>query len=100
MGPLLGRSKADNLAIRLDPDAATVERVRDFAELLDPLTMPIPWIAEQLASKLKFSDCLPEEIALSIASTRVADLSGIRRAVAEPIDSVAVEAPAGDQFRH
>jgi hypothetical protein len=88
MGPLLGGSKADNLAIKLDHDAATVERVRDFAELLDPLTMPTPWIAEQLASKLKFSDCLPEEISLSIAEARVADESGTRRAVTEPIDEM------------
>jgi hypothetical protein len=50
--------------------------------------MPTPWIAEQLASKLKFSDCLPEEISLSIAEARVADESGTRRAVTEPIDEM------------
>ena len=99
MGPLLGGAKADNLAIKLDPDAATVEKVRDFAELLDQSTMPTSSIAEQLASKLKFSDCLPEDVALSIAGARVADVSAIRRASAEPIDSVGIEAPAGDETR-
>jgi ATP-dependent Lhr-like helicase len=86
MGPLLGGSKVDNLVIRLDPDVATPERIRQFAASVDPEQLPRPWIAEDLARKLKFADCLPERIAVDVASARVRDLAGIRRVAAEPVD--------------
>ncbi len=93
MGPLVGSPKADNLAIKLDPDQADVAKIRqlvtDLAErgaeegAEDRST---PWIAEQLAQKLKFADCVPEPIALDIAAARVSDPTGIARIMSEPID--------------
>ena len=90
MGPLLGGSKVDNLAIRLDPDRADVVGVRDLVERIartDPDALPQPWIAEDLANKLKFADCLPRTVALDIAAARVSDRQGIARVVTEPVAS-------------
>ena len=76
-----------------DPDQADVAKIRqlvtDLAErgaeegAEDRST---PWIAEQLAQKLKFADCVPEPIALDIAAARVSDPTGIARIMSEPID--------------
>jgi ATP-dependent helicase Lhr and Lhr-like helicase len=88
MGPLLGGSKVDNLTIKLDPDIATVDKVRQFAETVKPDHLPQPWIADDLARKLKFADCLPEHIAIGVASARVRDPVGIRRVAAESVDQV------------
>jgi len=89
MGPMLGGSKVDNLAIKLDSDRADAAKVRDLAGLIadsDLESLPQPWIAEELAKKLKFADCLPETIALDIAAARVSDAEGITRVVNEPVD--------------
>lgn len=88
MGPLLGSSKADNLAIKLSPESGNAEAVRTFAESVDPEELPRPLITEDLARKLKFGDCLPAHIAVDVASARVRDLAGVRRVVGEPVDSV------------
>ena len=93
MGPLLGGAKVDNLAIKLAPGVATAEKIRRFAESVDPEQLPRPWIAEDLARKLKFADCLPEKIAIDVASARVRDIHGIRRVISEPVDQVS--APPG-----
>ena len=49
MGPLVGGVKPDNLAIKLDPDTATAEKIRAFVEHLDPDTIAVSWIATELA---------------------------------------------------
>lgn len=85
MGNLLGGNRPDNLAIKLDPDVATVEKVRAFAGALDPEALPRPWIAETLADKLKFADALPVDVAVNIAAARTADRTGIERVRDESI---------------
>jgi hypothetical protein len=52
--------------------------------------MPQPWIAEDLAAKLKFADCLPGKMALRIAAARVNDRQGITRVVNEEVDAAQV----------
>lgn len=86
MGKLLGGVRPDNLAIKLDPNA-TPDKVRAFAKRLDPEALPVSWIATDLASKLKFADCLPDEVALEVAGARVTDVAGVRRTIGEPIDT-------------
>lgn len=88
MGSLLGSNQPDNLAIKLDPDVATVDKVRAFAAELDPAELPRPWIAETLADKLKFADALPADVAVDIAAARTSDASGIARSTSEPLDGV------------
>jgi hypothetical protein len=86
---MLGGSKVDNLAIKLDPDHADVAGVRELADRIardGPESLPQPWIAEELATKLKFADCLPGPVALEIAAARVSDPKGIARVVNEPVD--------------
>jgi ATP-dependent Lhr-like helicase len=89
MGPLVGSPKADNLAIKLDPDQADATKLRQFvATTADRAVddLPTPWIAAHLAHKLKFADCVPAPIALDIAASRVTDPAGIQRVLSEPID--------------
>jgi ATP-dependent Lhr-like helicase len=86
MGPLLGGTKVDNLAIKLDPAVASPEKVREFTEMLDVDALPRPWIAETIAEKLKFADALPADIAVDIAAARTADPTGIARVATEPVD--------------
>ena len=88
MGSLLGGIRPDNLAIKLDPDMATLERIRGWVDALDPETLPGSWIATDLAAKLKFADCLPEDVALDVAAARVSDPDGVSRMIREPIDGV------------
>ena len=88
MGSLLGGNQPGNLAIKLDPDVATVDKVRDFAAGVEASELPRPWIAATLAEKLKFADALPHDVAVDIAAARTSDESGIARATAEPVDAV------------
>jgi ATP-dependent helicase Lhr and Lhr-like helicase len=88
MGSLLGGIRPDNLAIKLDPDTATLERVRALVNALDPEDLPGSWIATDLAAKLKFAECLPEDVALDVAAARVSDPDGVSRMISEPIDGV------------
>jgi hypothetical protein len=88
MGDLLGGVRPDNLFIKLDRDKATFDGVRAFVGELDPDELPVSWIATDLAADLKFTDCLPEDVALEVAGARVADPAGVRRAVGEPMVTV------------
>ena len=83
MGDLLGGSSPDNLSIKLADGVATSEDIRSFRDALNPESLPVSWIATDLASNLKFNDCLPEDIALDVAGARVADLVGVGRAASE-----------------
>jgi ATP-dependent Lhr-like helicase len=93
MDSMLGGSKVDNFAIKLDPDLASPEKVRDYMAALDVDLLPAPSIAGELASKLKFADCLPADIALTIAAARVADTPGVGRVIAETVDGVSDSRP-------
>ena len=90
MGALLGGVKADNLHIRLDPATATPDAVRAFAAVTSaaPDELPRSWVAAEMANKLKFGDCLPDDMAVDIAAARIADPTGIDRVLSEPIDDV------------
>ena len=88
MGSLLGGNQPDNLAIKLDPEVATVDKVREFAAAVDAEHLPRSWIAEDLAAKLKFADALPEDVAVDIAAARTSDPAGITRVESEPVDAV------------
>ena len=83
MGDLLGGSSPDNLSIKLADGVATSEDIRSFRDALNPESLPVSWIATDLAANLKFNDCLPEDIALDVAGARVADLVGVGRAASE-----------------
>ena len=83
MGDLLGGSSPDNLSIKLADAIAATEDIRSFRDALTPESLPVSWIATDLASNLKFNDCLPEDIALEVAGARVADLEGVGRVASE-----------------
>lgn len=89
MGSLLGGVKLDNLQIKLNPevDSGAVEKVLAFADEFIPSDVSPSWIAEDLASKLKFADALPDDLAIAIATARLADRAGVARVISEPIDA-------------
>lgn len=86
MGNLLGGSQPDNLSIKLDPDVATVDKVRDFAAGVELSELPRSWIAKILADKLKFADALPQGVAVDIAAARTSDPAGIAVVGSQPVD--------------
>ena len=85
MGDLLGGSSPDNLSIKLADAVATSEDIRSFRDALNPESLPVSWIATDLAANLKFNDCLPEDIALEVAGARVADPEGVGRVASEAL---------------
>lgn len=88
MGSLLGGVKPDNLAIKLDPDTATPEDLHSFVDTIDVEALPTSWIGADLAAKLKFAECLPEDIALEVAAAHVNDPDGVNRVLGDSIDTV------------
>ena len=88
MGDLLGGTRPDNLFIKLADDIATVDSIRAHCDALDPESLPVSWIATDLAANLKFTDCLPEDVALDVAAARVADPVGVGRVALEPMVTV------------
>lgn len=88
MGSLLGGVKPDNLAIKLDPATTTPEALRSLIDTIDTEVLPSSWIAADLAAKLKFAECLPEDVALEVAAARVSDPDGVIRVLGEALDTV------------
>ncbi len=76
-------SRGDDLSIGLDPPrASAAEVVRRLAHL-HPDTLPTPSIAHDFAENMKFSDCLPDTLALEVARQRLVDPAGVRRVLQE-----------------
>lgn len=88
MGDLLGGTRPDNLFIKLADDVATADGIRSYSDALDPESLPVSWIAADLAANLKFTDCLPEDVALDVAGARVADPVGVSRVTSESMLTV------------
>jgi ATP-dependent Lhr-like helicase len=88
---LIGGVQPDNLAIKLDPAIGSADEVRTAAAELDAQGLVSSRVAQELASKLKFADCLPEDVALAIAEARISDQHGLGRVLSEPIDSMIKE---------
>ena len=62
----------------MDPERLR-QRISALRRQLDAEALPASWIAADLAAKLKFAECLPEEVALEVAAARVSDPDGVRR---------------------
>ena len=90
-GPLrLPASREDNLSIPLRDDV----RIEDLRRRLDGLpgnTMAdaVP-ITADASDSLKFSSCLPENLALRTIRQRGSDVQGVRSCLHEPIRSIAL----------
>jgi ATP-dependent Lhr-like helicase len=80
------RITVDSLAIRFEPHVSlndvdkAIEEIRahDVAELL-------PTIDEAAIDGLKFSECLPTELALHLLRMRSRDEAGVRQLLREPV---------------
>lgn len=79
----LAVTQGDELSIGLDPGRASAAAVRDRLASLHPDTLPTPSVAADFAANMKFSDCLPDELALEVARQRLIDPGGVTRVLAE-----------------
>lgn len=91
----LAVTQGDDLSIGLDPERGSAAAVRDRLASLHPDTLPTPTVAADFAAKMKFSDCLPDELALEVARQRLIDPGGVRRVLSE-LDGPAVEQTSTD----
>lgn len=79
----LAASRGDDLSIGLDPARGSISTVKDRLRSLHPDTLPTPSVASDFAQNMKFSDCLPETLALEVARQRLIDPDGVARVLAE-----------------
>ena len=88
-GPLrLPVSREDNLSIRLRDDVGVEDlRRRAGGQPTDTIGDVLPVTADT-AESLKFSSCLPEELALRTIRQRGSDAQGVRVCLEEPIRSI------------
>ena len=90
-GPLrLPVSREDNLSIRLR-DGVGIEELRRRVDDLprDTIADLFP-VTTDATETLKFSSCLPEELALRTIRQRGSDVQGVRACLQEPIRSIAL----------
>lgn len=85
----------DDLTVALDPGTTVADRraVLDTAAapVLDTAAAPVPtdlapWITAEPVDGLKFSDCLPHDLATAVVTQRLQDTPSVALALAERID--------------
>lgn len=79
----LAVSQGDDLSIGLDPQRGSSTTVREALVSLKPDALAAPSVAAEFAKNMKFSDCLPPELALEVARQRLIDPAGVNRVLAE-----------------
>ncbi len=79
----LAASRGDDLSIGLDPVRASSKAVKDQLADLHPDTLPTPSVAADFAENMKFSDCLPDALALEVARQRLLDPKAVKRTLDE-----------------
>ena len=90
-GPLrLSTSREGNLSIRLRDDASIEELRRRLDDLPADATADAFPMTADAPDSLKFSSCLPEELALRTLRRRGSDLQGVRACLNEPIRHIAL----------
>lgn len=90
--PALGQTgRVDNLSIAWQPegDGAALERQVRALRGTDPAKLAPP-VADQAIDDLKFSECLPRELATRMLQDRLRDLRGMEGVLREPVESVVV----------
>ena len=77
LGDLRGSGPVDNLSISVDRDRATSDTISERLASLDVDRLPAPSVTAAMAEHLKFSDCLPVDLAESVAAARLLDPAGV-----------------------
>ncbi len=57
--------------------------IRERLAALDLDRLPMPSVTAEVAEHLKFSDCLPTDLAMSVAAARLVDRAGVAAVVDE-----------------
>ena len=90
-GPLrLSASREDNLSIRLQDGVSIEELRRRLDDLPGDATADILPISADVPDSLKFSSCLPDELALRTVRRRGVDVRGVRTCLHESIRHIAL----------
>jgi len=87
---IAGKISHDNYAVKIETGASFAEIEPLIIELqrAAPETL-LPAIDADAISALKFSDCLPRELAARMLQVRAIDLAGLRTVMVEPVRFVA-----------
>ena len=88
LGDRSGSTAVDNLYIKLDAEQARDAEVQDRVAALDTDDLAEPAIASEYAEKLKFADCLPQDLAVAIVTKRLLDPDAVARVANEAVDAV------------
>ena len=88
-----GKISHDNYAVKIETGATMAEVEVLVAELrrVAPETL-LPAIDADAITALKFSDCLPPELAQRMLQVRAMDLAGLRTVMGEPVHFVTTDA--------
>lgn len=90
LGPLATpRERPDNLSIPVRRDASSAD-IRFRFESLHSDTTPVAPLAQDALDGLKFSACVPSELAHRMLRRRLADPEGVRTVLAEPLRTIGV----------
>lgn len=84
------RGRADNLAIPLRPDVGPGDLRARLRQLRAEDLAGALYIPDEAVEGLKFSVCLPAWLAQRTLRSRLADVSGVRQVLAEPVRLVTV----------
>ena len=80
-------NSVDDLSLAVDPETDLVG-LRRCIEELDPVTLDLaPWVAAEAVEGLKFSECLPKELAEQVVTHRLADVESMSRTVSETLSA-------------
>ena len=83
-------SREDNLSIRLRDGVGVEELRRRVGDLPRDTIADLFPVTTDATETLKFSSCLPEELALRTIRQRGSDVQGVRACLQEPIRSIAL----------
>ncbi len=79
LGDLAGDGRADNLSIPVDDGRGTMAAIAARLAAVDVEALTPGPVVEDLAQGLKFSDCLPRDLAHAVVSARLLDRPGMAR---------------------
>jgi ATP-dependent Lhr-like helicase len=75
----------DDLTVALDP-SATVRELKAALHSTSPERIDLsPWVVAEAVEGLKFSDCLPDNLALEVVTRRLADPASTEQALREEL---------------
>lgn len=85
-----GPTSFDGMSIALDSGVGHHELVAQLSGLdVNELSL-VDWVSDEAVEQLKFSDCLPDALALRAVTERLRDDASVQQALSEPRSTYAM----------